>query len=101
VKLWPPLVRRLLDKAGWRLEQVDHLLFTQINRSVIHEVMGILGLPVRKTTCVMDRYGYTGSACVPMALHTARGEGTVKKGDALVLVASGAGLAVGASLITL
>ena len=101
VKLWPPLVRRLLDKAGWRLEQVDHLLFTQINRSVINEVMGILGLPVRKTTCVMDRYGYTGSACVPMALHTARGEGTVKKGDALVLVASGAGLAVGASLITL
>jgi len=101
VKLWPPLVRRLLDKAGWRLEQVDHLLFTQINRSVINEVMGILGLPVRKTTCVMDRYGYTGSACVPMALHTARGEGTVKEGDALVLVASGAGLAVGASLITL
>ncbi len=101
VKLWPPLVRRLLDKAGWPLEQVDHLLFTQINRSVIHEVMGILGLPVRKTTCVMDRYGYTGSACVPMALHTARGEGTVKKGDALVLVASGAGLAVGANLIML
>ena len=54
-----------------------------------------------KTTCVMDRYGYTGSACVPMALHTALREGTVKKGDALVLVASGAGLAVGANLIRL
>ncbi len=101
VKLWPPLVHRLLDKAGWHLDRVDHILFTQINRSVIHEVMGILGLPLRKTTCVMDRYGYTGSACVPMALHTALRDGKVKKGDALVLVASGAGLAVGANLVRL
>jgi 3-oxoacyl-[acyl-carrier-protein] synthase III len=101
VKLWPPTVRRLLDKAGWRLEQVDHFFFTQINRSVIHQVMGILGLPLEKTTCIMDRFGYTGSACVPMALHTARAEGRVKKGDAVVLVASGAGLAVAASLLRL
>jgi 3-oxoacyl-[acyl-carrier-protein] synthase-3 len=101
VKLWPALVHRLLDKAGWKLEHVDHILFTQINRSVIHQVMDILGLPLSKTTCVMDRYGYTGSACVPMALHTALREGRVKKGDAVVLVASGAGLAVGANLIRL
>ena len=101
VKLWPPMVKRLLDKAGFTIGQVDHILFTQINRSVIHQVMGILGLPLEKTTCVMDRYGYTGSACVPMALHTALREGRVKAGDAVMLVASGAGLAVGANLIRL
>jgi 3-oxoacyl-[acyl-carrier-protein] synthase-3 len=101
VKLWPPLVRRLLDKAGLGLHQVDHLFFTQINRSVIQQVMGILGLAFEKTTCVMDRYGYTGSACIPMALHTAIREGRVRKGDIVVLVASGAGLAVGANLVRL
>ena len=101
VKLWPPMVKRLLDKAGLTIGQVDHILFTQINRSVIHQVMGILGLPLEKTTCVMDRYGYTGSACVPMALHTALRERRVKAGNTVVLVASGAGLAVGANLIRL
>jgi 3-oxoacyl-[acyl-carrier-protein] synthase III len=101
VKLWPPLVRELLAKAGRQLDGVDHLFFTQINASVIREVMGILGLPMERTTLVMDRYGYTGSACIPMALHTARGEGVVKAGDALVLVASGAGYAVGANLVVL
>jgi 3-oxoacyl-[acyl-carrier-protein] synthase-3 len=101
VKLWPPLVRRLLEKAGRKLAGVDHLIFTQINRSVIVTVMGELGLPMEKTTCVMDRYGYTGSACVPMALATAFREGRVTKGDTVVLVASGAGLAVGANLIVL
>jgi 3-oxoacyl-[acyl-carrier-protein] synthase-3 len=101
VKLWPPLVERLLSKAGIRLADVDHFLFTQINRSVIEQVMELLGRPMSDTTCVMDRYGYTGSGCVPMALHAARAEGRVRKGDTLVLVASGAGFAVGANLLVL
>jgi 3-oxoacyl-[acyl-carrier-protein] synthase III len=99
VKLWPPLVQDLLAKAGWPLSRIDHLLFTQINRAVIAEVMGILGLPMERTTCIMDRYGYTGSACIPMALHTALRERRVRAGDAVVLVASGAGFAVGADLL--
>jgi 3-oxoacyl-[acyl-carrier-protein] synthase-3 len=101
VKLWPPLVGRLLAKAGREPASVDHFLFTQINRSVIEEVMGILGRPMGDTTCVMDRYGYTGSECVPMALHAALREGRVGKGDCLVAVASGAGFAIGANLLVL
>jgi 3-oxoacyl-[acyl-carrier-protein] synthase III len=101
VKLWPPMVGRLLEKAGRPIDSVDHFIFTQINRSVIAEVMGILGRPMSDTTCVMDRFGYTGSACLPMALRVAMDEGRVARGDAIVLVASGAGLAVGADLIVL
>jgi 3-oxoacyl-[acyl-carrier-protein] synthase-3 len=101
VKLWPPLVRRLLEKAGLPQSAVDHYFFTQINRSVIAQVMELLGEPMEKTTTVMDKYGYTGSACIPMALHEALSQGRVRKGDLVVLVASGAGLAVGASLIRL
>jgi 3-oxoacyl-[acyl-carrier-protein] synthase-3 len=61
-------------------------------------VMGILGLPMEKTTTVMDRYGYTGSACVPMAFCEAVKAGSIRRGDTVMLVASGAGLAVGANL---
>jgi len=101
VKLWPPLVQRLLDKAAISQSAVSHYLFTQINKSVIEQVMEILGEPLEKTTMVMDRYGYTGSACIPIALHEALKEGRIKKGDLVVLVASGAGLAVGAALLRL
>ena len=101
VKLWPPLVLRLLEKANVPQSAVSHYFFTQINKSVIEKVMDILGEPLDKTTMVMDRYGYTGSACVPMALHTAITEGRVKHGDLIVLVASGAGLSVGANLLRL
>ena len=101
VKLWPPLVRRLLEKADIPQSAVAHYFFTQINRSVIVQVMELLGEPMEKTTTVMEKYGYTGSACIPMALHEALSSGRVRKGDLVVLVASGAGLAVGASLIRL
>lgn len=97
VKLWPKVMDRLLEKAGIQTPDLDHALFTQINRSVIEEVMGILSLPMSKTTCVMDRYGYTGSACIPMAFHHAVTEGRVKRGDTVAMIASGAGLAVSAA----
>ncbi len=97
INLWPPLVRRLLDKSQLTTADVDHIIFTQINRSVIIEVMNILGLPLDKTTMIMDRYGYTGSGCVPMAFHHAVKEGKVKRGDTVIFVASGSGLAVGSN----
>ena len=95
VELWPPVVHTLLERIGRAPSDIGHILFTQINRSVIERVMEILGLPLEKTTTIMDRYGYTGSACVPMALCHAVREGKIRRGDLVVLVASGAGLAVG------
>lgn len=98
VKLWPKVVHKLLDKYNLKTDDVDHFIFTQINHSVISEVMGILGQPMSKTTTIMDKYGYTGSGCVPMAFHHAVTEGRIKRGDRVLFMASGAGLAVGSNL---
>ncbi len=98
IKLWPPLVKALCEKTSTKLDDINFFIFTQINKSVIIEVMNILGQPVEKAIMVMDRYGYTGSACVPTAFHEAIVEGKIKRGDKILFCASGAGLAVGANL---
>ncbi len=98
VRLWPMIVRKVLEKYNMEIDEIDHFVFTQINRSVICQVMNELGVSMDKTTTVMDRYGYTGSGCVPMAFHTAVKEGRVKRGDKVLFMASGAGLAVGSNL---
>ena len=98
LRLWPNVVRRLLTKYDMAIDQIDHFVFTQINRSVIVNVMAELGVSLSKTTMIMDRYGYTGSGCVPMAFHHAVVEGKVKRGDTVLFMASGAGLAVGSNL---
>lgn len=98
VRLWPKVVNKLLTKYGLSIGDVDHFIFTQINRSVIAEVMEIIGAPITKTTTIMDKYGYTGSGCVPMAFHHAVNGGTIRRGDRVLFMASGAGLAVGSNL---
>ena len=98
LKLWPPIIRALCAKGGIPVERVSRFVLTQINKSVIDDVMDALGRPRELAPMVMDRYGYTGSGCVPMAFHHAVHDGLVKRGDPIVFCASGAGLAVGANL---
>jgi 3-oxoacyl-[acyl-carrier-protein] synthase-3 len=88
---WPRLVRRLAAEGGFALEEIDFLIFTQVRKPSIELVMSDLGLPMEKTHTVMEDWGYTGSACVPMALHDAREKGKIKSGDLVVLVGSGVG----------
>jgi 3-oxoacyl-[acyl-carrier-protein] synthase-3 len=97
-RLWPLMVNQLMQNLNFSLNEVDHFIFTQINRSVILKVMEALNQPLEKTTFIMDKYGYTGSGCVPMAFHHAAQSGKIKKGDKVVFMASGAGLAVGSNL---
>ncbi|MBU0927348.1 MAG: ketoacyl-ACP synthase III [Spirochaetes bacterium] len=98
VKLWPPVIRALCDKGGIPLERVSRFVLTQINKSVIESVMDALERPRDLAPTVMDRYGYTGSGCVPMAFHHAVKDGLVARGDPVAFCASGAGFAVGANL---
>ncbi|HNV81640.1 MAG: ketoacyl-ACP synthase III [Tenuifilaceae bacterium] len=98
VRLWPMIVEKLLNNYGVQPDEVDHYIFTQINKSVILTVMEVLNQPTEKAHFVMDKYGYTGSACVPMAFHEGVRAGRIKRGEKVLFVASGAGLAVGSNL---
>jgi 3-oxoacyl-[acyl-carrier-protein] synthase-3 len=98
VRLWPMVIEKLLQKAEMNIEEIDHFIFTQINRSVIKKVMTAINQPLEKTSLIMDRYGYTGSGCIPMALHHAINVNKIKRGNKILFVASGAGLAVGSNL---
>ena len=89
---WPAIVRQVLAKASLTVEDVKLFLFTQVNLSTIKEVMGKLELPMERTHTIMDKWGYTGSACIPMVLHDAVNKGKLSRGDNVVMCASGGGL---------
>jgi len=96
---WPPLVRAVVAKAGLTLDDIAFFLFTQLNLRTIELVMQNLGQPMRKTHWIMDKWGYLGSACIPVALDDAieRGIGP-KPGDNVVFCATGGGMAMAASV---
>ncbi|WP_053239130.1 3-oxoacyl-ACP synthase III family protein [Sandaracinus amylolyticus] len=88
---WPAIVRDVTARASLAIADVDCFVFTQVRRGTIEHVMRELGAPIEKAPRIMDRWGYTGSACIPMALHDAVGTGHVAVGDHVVLVGSGVG----------
>jgi 3-oxoacyl-[acyl-carrier-protein] synthase-3 len=90
---WSEMIREVLSDVGRRLDEVACIFFTQININSIRETMGRLGLPMDRTHTVMDRYAYTGSACIPMALDDAVRAGRLDRGDLIVFMGSGGGLA--------
>jgi len=88
---WPRLVRRLARENGFALSEVDFTIFTQVRKPSIELVLADLGIPFEKTHTVMEEWGYTGSACIPMALDDALQKGRIGRGDLVVMVGSGVG----------
>ncbi|HUK81834.1 MAG TPA: ketoacyl-ACP synthase III [Verrucomicrobiae bacterium] len=88
---WPKLVRKLSAQGGFSLSDVDMYIFTQVRRPTIELVMKDLGQPMEKTHTIMEEFGYTGSACVGMALDNAIEKRKIRPGNLVVMVGSGVG----------
>ena len=97
---WTRMIRETVADAGCGVDDIARIFFTQININSIRETMDNLGLPMARTHCVMDHYGYTGSACIPMCLAEADAAGQLQAGDLVVFMGSGGGLAFACAAFT-
>ncbi len=88
---WPRLVRELAQNGDFEVPDINLALFTQVRKPSIELVMSELGLPLERTHTIMEQWGYTGSACLAMALDDAVEQGKTEPGDLVVLVGSGVG----------
>lgn len=96
---WPRLFKRLAAENGFTADDVDQLLFTQINKPSIAIAAERCGVPLEKCHTIMEKYGYTGSACIPMALDDAIELGKIKRGDLVVMIGSGIGYNMAAAAV--
>ncbi len=94
---WERMIRKVVADGGHELSSVKQVFFTQININSIRATMEALHLPMEKAQTIMSYYGYTGSACIPMALNEAHNQGKLDRGDLIVFMGSGGGLAFACS----
>jgi len=100
-EIWSNMALELCREKNIAPGDVDHFFITQINVNSIRETMDRLGLPLERAATIMHEYGYTGSACIPMAFDQWMQAGKVKPGDKVLFIGSGGGLAFGAALFYL
>jgi len=100
-KVWSTMVKDMCKSIGKTPTDIDHYFITQININSIKETLDILGVGMDKTTTIMHNYGYTGSACIPMAFYHAKKDNKIKEGDTVLFIGSGGGLAFAGAIFKL
>lgn len=93
---WPRLTHNLLDRIKKNPKDIQHFFLTQLNLDTINAALDSLNIDRDKSHNVMDKFGYTGSACIPMAIADADEMHKLKKGDLVFMLGSGGGMSMAA-----
>lgn len=91
--IWTRMINDLTRRIHVTPPQINKYFFTQLNINSINETLDNLNVPHDRAHTIMEYFGYTGSACIPMALDDANKKGKLKEGDPIVFMGSGGGLA--------
>ncbi|MGA0132810.1 MAG: 3-oxoacyl-[acyl-carrier-protein] synthase III C-terminal domain-containing protein, partial [Opitutales bacterium] len=99
VRVMADACERVLAKCGIASDQVACFIPHQANIRIIEAVANQLQVGMDRFPCNLDRFGNTSAASIPLALEEAWRAGKIRHGDLVLLVAFGAGLTWGATLI--
>jgi 3-oxoacyl-[acyl-carrier-protein] synthase-3 len=84
---------------GIHLSDVKWIIPHQANLRILQLMAKRLGVPFEKVYLTIERFGNISSATIPIALDEAVRNGSIGKGDLIVLTGFGGGLTWGSSLI--
>ncbi|SDL98421.1 beta-ketoacyl-ACP synthase III [Sediminibacillus halophilus] len=96
VRQMPESSVNVVEKAGFRREDVDYLIPHQANIRIMEAAREKLGIPEEKMATSVKRYGNTSAASIPIALSEGVKNGKINEDDLVVLVGFGGGLTWGA-----
>ncbi len=88
-----------IARAGLKPSDITWIVPHQANLRILQGLAERLGVDMDRCLVNLDRYGNISAASAGIALHEGASEGRFKPGDHLLLVAFGAGLTWGASVI--
>ncbi len=95
---WTRMIKEACSEINISPKAINHYFITQININSIWETLDNLGVERSKGHTIMEKFAYTGSACIPMAFDDANQKGLIIKGDLILFIGSGGGLAFALSI---
>ena len=89
----------VMKRQGVSVQDLSLVLMHQANMRINEYCAKQLGIPAEKVVHNIERYGNTTAATIPLLYDEAARGGRVKPGDLILMVAFGAGMNWGASLL--
>jgi 3-oxoacyl-[acyl-carrier-protein] synthase-3 len=94
----PVQVNELLERNGWRIDDVDLFVFHQASKMALDSLGRLLRIPPAKMANNLANVGNTVSASIPIAWQQAREAGRCPAGSKVLLCGFGVGLSWGTAL---
>lgn len=95
----PRFTQSLLDSAGLAMSDVDVVVPHQASRLALDHLRKRLKIEKDRMVDVFLRFGNQVGASLPTALHHAVSGGQLRRGQKVLLIGSGAGMALGAAAL--
>ncbi|MBX3300869.1 MAG: ketoacyl-ACP synthase III [Nitrospira sp.] len=92
-------VMDILKECGVRSEDIRHVVLHQANGRILSQIAGRVGVGDDRLASVIERYGNTSSASLPIALDDSVRGGKISPGDLVLLGSFGGGLTWATSLV--
>lgn len=92
-------LKEVIQAAGLREEDIDHVIPHQANYRIIDDARRKLAIPPERFHMNIDRYGNTSAASIPLLLDELNREGKLKRGQLIAFCAFGGGLSSAASVV--
>ena len=92
-------IRDVVEKAGLKLEDIDHFLLHQANMRIVDAIKQNFDLPQERFLHNIEYRGNTSSASIPILLDEKVREGAIKRGDLMVFNGFGAGFVTSAAVM--
>lgn len=89
----------MVEKAGYKVEDIDLVIPHQANQRITDAVASRLGVPGEKVYSNIAEHGNTSSASIPIALDECIQSGKIKEGSLVLLTAFGGGVTWGGTVV--
>lgn len=99
VEVLPDSIIYILQLYNINISEIDMLVPHQPNINILKETSKKIGLPVEKVKLLMHKYANLAGASIPVGLDECKREGTIKKGNKILLSAVGSGWTWGSAII--
>jgi 3-oxoacyl-[acyl-carrier-protein] synthase-3 len=93
------VTQEILARNGVSTADLSLVLMHQANKRINEYCQKALGLPDAKVVHNIERYGNTTAATIPLLWDECARAGRIRPGDLILLVAFGAGMNWGATLL--
>lgn len=95
----PKGTNKLLEKASLEMKDIDYFLFHQASKVVMDNIKSKLDIEDKKFLTNYHDHGNTVSCTIPILMKQKHDDGTIKRGDRLVMFGFGVGYSYGACIV--